>query len=217
VSIIIDLTIPMQDGLIESCPGEPRGHFMPFATIADHGWASHQLLLYTHGGTHLDAPCHFIAGARDVASLPLEAMMGPALVADVQVDEDSTFSLNDIRWPRPPHAGERVLLRTGWERRRGTPEYFTRSPHLGLDVAQYVVDQDIALLGLDLPTPNRHAAHEVHQILLGAGILLIEALINLTAIEESEGLLTCLALPLVGLDGSPVRVVWTANPSEPST
>ncbi|PSR22565.1 MAG: hypothetical protein C7B45_06475 [Sulfobacillus acidophilus] len=206
---IIDLTIPMQDGLIESCPGEPRGHFMPFASIAQNGWASHQLLLYTHGGTHLDAPSHFIANASDVAALSLEAMIGPAFVADVTVDDDQTFTVDDIRWPRPPQAGERVLLRTGWEKRRGTPEYFTRSPHLGLDVAQYAVDRQLTLIGLDLPTPNRQFPREVHQILLGAGILLIEALINLTAIEEPEGVLTCLALPLVGMDGSPVRAVWS--------
>lgn len=40
---LIDLTIPMDQG-VESCPGEPRGYFMPFATIEEHGWASHQLL-----------------------------------------------------------------------------------------------------------------------------------------------------------------------------
>ncbi len=47
---LIDLILPMDQG-VESCPGEPRGYFMPFATLEEHGWSSHQLLLYTHGGT----------------------------------------------------------------------------------------------------------------------------------------------------------------------
>jgi arylformamidase len=198
----------MKNGGVESCPGEPRGYFLPFSNIAEHGWASHQLLLYTHGGTHMDAPAHFIQGGRDVASLSLEAMIGPAMVADVDAAPDTTFTLKDIRWPRPPQSGDRIVLRTGWENRRGTSDYFTASPHLGLDVAQYLVEHHLALLGLDLPTPNRRYPREVHEILLSAGVVLIEALTNLLTIPHPYGQITCLPLPLVGLDGSPVRVVW---------
>lgn len=207
----IDLTIPMENGRVESCPGEPRGFFMPFANIAEHGWASHQLLLYTHGGTHMDAPSHFIEGGADVASLPLSAMIGPALVVDVTVGDDSVFGPDNVRWPREPQAGDRILFRTGWETRRGTPDYFTQSPHFGLDLAHYLVDRGVHLVGLDLPTPNRQHPHEVHQIILGAGMVLIEALTNLSKITSPNGHVVCLPLPLVGLDGSPVRVVWSED------
>ena len=208
---LIDLTIPMENGRIESCPGEPTGFFMPFANIAEHGWASHQMLLYTHGGTHLDAPSHFIRNGHDVASLPLHAMMGPALVANVTATDDEVFEREHVTFPRKPRAGDRVLLRTGWERRRNTLDYFTHSPHLGLELAHYLVEQGIQLIGLDLPTPNRHQPQEIHQIILGAGILLVEALTNLTKISKPEGRLTCLPLPLVGLDGSPVRAIWVED------
>lgn len=208
---LIDLTIPMENGRIESCPGEPAGFFMPFATIADHGWASHQLLLYTHGGTHLDAPAHFIAGGPDVASLPLEAMNGAALVADVRVGDDEVFELDQVTFPRAPAAGDRLLLRTGWETRRGSPDYFTRSPHFGLELAQYLVNCGVRLIGLDLPTPNRRHPQQVHQIILGAGVVLVEALTNLSKITKPTGHITCLPLPLVGLDGSPARAIWTQD------
>lgn len=205
---LIDLTIPMENGRVDSCPGEPTGYFLPFANIAEHGWASHQLLLYTHGGTHVDAPSHFIAGGADVASLPLAAMMGPAMVVDVAVGDNETFHWDNAAFPREPEAGDRVLFRTRWETRRGTPDYFTRSPHLGLDLAEYLAQKKVQLIGLDLPTPNRNQPHEIHQMILGAGIVLIEALTNLTKITAAEGYITCLPLPLTGLDGSPVRVVW---------
>ena len=157
---LIDLTIPMGQG-VESCPGEPRGYFMPFATIEEHGWASHQLLLYTHGGTHVDAPSHFVPGSADVASMPLDTLIGPALVADARPGgEDITTAA--IKWPR--------------ETRQGTPEYFTQTPCLGLDVASYLAEKGVVMVGLDLPTPNRHHPHEVHDILLGKQIVIIEAL-----------------------------------------
>lgn len=207
----IDLTIPMESGRIESCPGEPTGYFMPYANIAEHGWASHQILLYTHGGTHMDAPSHFIAGGLDVASLPLEAMIGPAIVADVVIGDDETFGPDNVKFPREPQAGDRVLFRTGWERHRGSSDYFTRSPHFGLDLAEYLVRQEVQLIGIDLPTPNRRHPHDIHQIILGAGVILIEALTNLAAIPAPFGTVACVPLPLAGLDGSPVRAVWITN------
>lgn len=203
---LIDLTIPMDQG-VESCPGEPRGYFMPFATIEEHGWASHQLLLYSHGGTHVDAPSHFLPGGTDVASMPLDTLIGPALVADATPDgEDITMAT--IQWPREPRPGDRVIIRSGWETRQGTPEYFTEAPCLGLDVAAYLAEKGVVMVGLDLPTPNRHHPHEVHDILLGKHMVIIEALTNLTKIPVSEGTLICLPLPLVKLDGSPARVVF---------
>ncbi len=203
---LIDLTIPMDQG-VESCPGEPRGYFMPFATIEEHGWASHQLLLYTHGGTHVDAPSHFVPGGTDVASMPLDTLIGPALVADATPDgEDITMAA--IKWPREPRPGDRVIIRSGWETLQGTPEYFTQTPCLGLDVASYLAEKGVVMVGLDLPTPNRHHPHEVHDILLGKQIVIIEALTNLTRIPTAEGTLICLPLPLVALDGSPARVVF---------
>ncbi len=192
---------------VESCPGEPRGYFMPFATIEEHGWASHQLLLYTHGGTHVDAPSHFVPGGTDVASMPLDTLIGPALVADARPGgEDITMAA--IKWPREPRPGDRVIIRSGWETRQGTPEYFTQTPCLGLDVASYLAEKGVVMVGLDLPTPNRHHPHEVHYILLGKQIVIIEALTNLTRIPTAEGTLICLPLPLVALDGSPARVVF---------
>lgn len=207
--LVFDLTIPIQHG-IESFPGEPGGFFVPFASIEGQGFLSHQMLLYSHGGTHVDAPRHFLQGGSDVAAMPLTRLMGPAMVVDA-VPRDRSVRLSDIHWPRDPEPGDRVLLRTGWGTHWGQPDYFSSFPNLGLDVVHYLAHQRIAVLGLDTPTPNEEDPRAVHEILLGQQIILIEGLINLERIPTCDGVLICLPLPVVGLDGSPARVVFVTD------
>lgn len=203
---MIDLTIPIDHG-IESFPGEPGSFFIPFASIARQGFLSHQMLLYSHGGTHVDAPRHFLPGGGDVASMPLDKLVGPAMVADVKVQGEE-IRLADIHWPRVPAPGDRVLLRTGWGRHWGRDDYFASFPNLGLEVAQYLAEKGVGLLGLDTPTPHSKEPLAVHEALLSREIVIVEGLVNLERITGTEGMLLCLPLPLVGLDGAPARVVY---------
>ncbi len=208
---IVDLTIPIYHGM-ESFPGEPGGAFIRFASIEGQGFLSHQLLLYSHGGTHVDAPSHFLHDGSDVMAMPLERLIGPAMVADVDVREHGKdLALKDIRWPKEPHAGDRVLLRTGWGKHWGREDYFDSFPNLSIEVARFIADKGVAVLGLDTPTPNAQAAQAIHEILLGQGIIIIEGLVNLEQITVSKGLLMCLPLAVVGLDGAPARVVFATN------
>lgn len=204
---IVDLTIPLVDG-IASYPGEPGGAFIQFASIKEQGFLSHQLLLYSHGGTHVDAPSHFLPQGSDVMAMRLDSLIGPAIVADVPT-YSAEIQLSDIHWPREPQAGDRILLRTGWGSHWGQPDYFSDSPNLSIAVAQYLSDKGIALLGIEMPTPNTDEPQAIHEILLGHDIIIIEGLINLEKIAGSEGVLICLPLAAVGLDGAPARVVFT--------
>jgi arylformamidase len=206
---VFDLTIPIYHG-IESFPGEPGSFFVPFASIEGQGFLSHQMLLYSHGGTHVDAPRHFLQDGGDVAAMPLDRLMGSAMVVDV-VPRGRSVQLSDIQWPREPKSGDRILLRTGWGKHWGQTDYFSAFPNLEMDVVRYLAQQGIAVLGLDTPTPNDEDPRAVHEILLGQQIILIEGLINLECIPTWEGVLICLPLPMVSLDGSPARVVFVTD------
>ena len=75
MSRIVDLTLTVDSNM--------RGvDFETKFTVADHGWNARVLHLYSHSGTHMDAPAHFgVEGTIDL--IPLQRCMGPAWVVDL--------------------------------------------------------------------------------------------------------------------------------------
>ena len=206
---LIDLTLPIQSGM-KSFPGEPGGHFLPFSVL-DEGaeFAAQQLVLYSHLGTHMDAPSHFLAGGADIDQVPLDRVVGEAVVARAILRDGATeLGIDDLDLPTELRAGARVLICTGWDRHWGTERYFDGFPDIGEELARALAAAGVALVGMDTPTPHATKAREVHEILLGAGIAVVEGLTGLTAIVGTIGELFCAPLPLVGVDGSPVRAFW---------
>lgn len=204
----IDLTIPIENGT-SSYPGEPGGYFLPFSDLETGGFRAHQLLLYTHLGTHLDAPSHFIPSGRGVDEISLDSLLGEALL----IDSDGTDTHGEIRKSHlkmsdPITPGARIVLRTGWHLHWGQTDYYKGFPNLSLEVAEYLVKQKISLLAIDMPTPHAVLAKEVHELLLGNNVVIVEGLINLDQITNPNGWLMCLPLRLKGMDGSPARVIW---------
>ena len=205
----VDLSIPIANG-IPSFPGEPGGYVIPFASHDVQGWVSHQLLLYTHLGTHVDAPGHFIPNGKGVLDWRLEQLIGPALIVRLRrgIEGGEELQREDFHWPREPMAGDRIIVHTGWDKEWGTDQYFNKFPSLGVELVEYLVGCRIGLLGMDTPTPHASQGAVVHELLLGNAIVIVEGLANLDRIPVVEGQIICLPLPLQGLDGSPARVVF---------
>ena len=204
----IDLTIPIRNGT-PSFPGEPGGYVLPFAQFAAQGWVSHQLVLYTHLGTHLDAPAHFLSGGAGVEEWPIAQLIGPAMVVRLRAEPRcGEVDFDDFVWPRPLVPGDRVLLQTGWGNRWGSVGYFAAFPSLALALVQRLVASGVVLVGMDTPTPHEHEPKAVHEALLGNGVAVLEGLVRLDEVPGSFGEIICLPLPLTGLDGAPCRVVF---------
>lgn len=210
---LIDLTIPIENGM-KSFPGEPGAFVMPFADLATQGFVAHQVLLYTHLGTHLDAPRHYLSGGAGIEAWPLDQLCGPAMVARLRPDTRSgTLGMDDFLWPRAPQAGDRVLLATGWGARWGNEDYFTRFPSLSPALCTSLAEAGIALLGMDIPTPSEHEGQIVHEVLLEHRVAVLEGLVHLEDIPGRYGELLCLPLPLRGLDGAPCCVAFRPEAS----
>lgn len=201
---IIDLTMPIADGMA-AFPGEPTAVFTRFSSIDDGGIEMWNVGLFSQLGTHVDAPSHFISGGSSVESLPLAHGIGPAAVVDV--DPASPITDAALRpFELAIRGTGRVVIRSGWDARVGTPEYWTGSPELTAEAAELLVSWGVTFLGLDVPTPTHSDLHRVHRILLSAGVLIAECLVGTSALAD-KFTIVCLPLPLVGLDGSPARVV----------
>ncbi len=206
---LIDLTHPLADGQ-PAFPGDPVPRIRPFATLAENGYNLTRFAMGSHQGTHLDAPFHFFRDGGTVDRIPLERLYGPATLVDLapggSLGKGATITLQMLQpFASAFEPGGRVVLRTGWDERFGSPEFFADYPSLTLEAARWIAGREIGLLGMDMPSPAVDPA-EIHKILLGADVLLLEAVANLAALPE-RFTLAAFPLKLEGRDGAPVRAV----------
>jgi arylformamidase len=158
-----------------------------------------------HVGTHVDAPLHFERAGRDVASLPLEQLCGPATV--VHVRERRDVEPRDLEGLAPESA-RRVLFRTANEELWRKNEFDTGFFALSVAAGERLVELGTLLVGIDYASVDRWQAegNPVHHLLAGAGIVGIENL-DLSRVEAGSYELVALPIKLAGAEGAPCRVI----------
>ena len=160
-----------------------------------------------HVGTHIDAPLHFVPGGKTVEQLTLDVLIGPAWVAYLPDVEAVTAA--DLSALALPDGTERLLLRTRnsllWTAdERDFQQYFVA---LTEDAAYWLVERGVRLVGIDYLSVQRFQdGPAVHQILLGAEVVVVEGL-NLAAVEAGQYELICLPLKIMGAEGAPARAI----------
>lgn len=201
---IIDLTVPLENGL--------RGVSIDSArTLEADGWNATTLGLYSHCGTHMDAPLHFGVSDRTIDQVPLDRCMGPAWVVDLTGIEPRTLiGTDDLGQIRDKvGAGDGLLLRTRWSERIGNPSYRNALPRVSEELARWCAEKGVRLLGVEPPSVadvnNLRELTAVHEILLGAEIIIVEGLTNLDQIRSERVTFMAFPLKVKGGDGSPVR------------
>jgi arylformamidase len=133
------------------------------------GWNATTLSLYSHCGTHMDAPRHFLPEGATLDRQDLSVCIGPATVVNLAPAEprqlitvDDLSSVDDTIGP-----GTRLLFRTDWHKRYGTPEYRNELPRISLELAQWLVERKVAMIGVEPPSVadvnNKQELTEVHQ------------------------------------------------------
>ena len=162
------------------------------------------LSLGSHTGTHVDAPSHFLDGAPGVDSLPLDALVGPAYVAEF--GGDSHITAADLELMPIPADCERVLFKTRNGRFWDDSDFHTDFIALAPDAARALAERGIRLIGIDYLSIERFRAspHEVHQTLLANGVVILEGL-DLRNVAPGGYLLVCAPLNVVGAEGAPAR------------
>lgn len=206
----IDLTHPIgQKTLV--WPGDPAPEFREKASVAKDGYSVHTMKLNNHLGTHLDAPSHVILGGTTMDQIPLQNLIGRAVVLDfTDKGTKDRIDRRDLEtFAVRLEKGARVLIKTGWDRHFNTPAFFENFPCFTLEAARYLVSKGIILLGMDMPSPSPadDPDQSIHKAFLGAGIVLLEALKNLTLLRRDACDLIALPPLFEGLSGSPCRVV----------
>jgi len=182
-----------------------------------------------HGGTHLDAPIHFAEGQRTADQIPLEQLVGPAVVIDVSekaaADPDYRLTPEDVLAFEEEHgritAGTIVLLRTGWsrfwpDRKRylGDDKQGDASdlhfPSYGEPAARLLVqEREAAVLGVDTASIDHGPSHDflVHRLAAAAGVPGLENLKELDELPPMGAVVIALPMKIAGGSGGPVRVI----------
>jgi arylformamidase len=199
---VFDVTVPIRDGMV-TYDGDPEVRLERVKSLESGEIVNLSRLDFgVHSGTHVDAPIHFIDGAPAAETLPLEPMLGPAVVVDATsvagaLDRTALESL-DI-----PAGAERVLLRTRNSDLWASDEFAPDFVRLTGDGADWLVARGVRLVGLDYLSIGDPDAH---RSLLAARVVAVEGL-DLRGVDPGEYRLVCLPLKIVGSDGAPARAL----------
>ena len=206
MSRVIDLTLPLASG-------DKGVQIEPARRLETDGWNATILSLYSHCGTHIDAPVHFGVGAQTIDTIPVENLIGPAWVADIRPVEPRALiepeHLGTIAIQFKP--GESLLICTGWSAFYGQEKYRDELPRISAKLARWCVEKKVRMLGVEPPSVadvnNIEELTTIHQILFKGGVIVVEGLANLTSLSRPKVTFIALPLKITNGDGAPARAV----------
>jgi arylformamidase len=189
-------------------PGDPSLELKRFSKIEEGEKANvTKICCCVHVGTHVDAPVHYVENGAGIDSLPLEVLIGRAYVVDLT--EASKIDAETLDDAGVPPRTRRLLFKTKnsalW---RSSRKDFQRD-YVGVDStgAEWLVRKGIQLVGIDyLGIAPFEETTKPHQILLKAGIVILEGL-DLSQVGRGRYTLYCLPIKIVGSDGAPARAI----------
>ena len=206
MSRIIDISVPIRTGGLVY-PGNPPIEVELQQAVAKGAGANVSLIRFgSHTGTHADAKRHFFDDGQPVDQIPLERLIGPAIVLHFG-DDIRAIGAQDLRaFDIDGHT--RVLLRTRNSALLSQAEFVRDYTYLAPDGAEYLVSKGVELVGIDyLSIEQFHSGHhKTHRTLLAKAVVILEGL-DLSQVAAGEYELICLPLRLEGCDGAPARAV----------
>jgi kynurenine formamidase len=216
----VDLTHTLAEG-IPAVPTHARyGHTLYESYEYGDPACHYRVTMGEHSGTHMDAPLHFVAEGDahyDIASVPLDRLSGRAATVEVtDLGPDDRLGVDHLEAWEDEHgdieAGDRVLLRFGWDERWDTGAsgraFHEDWPGLSLEAAEYLTGKGVAMVGCDTFAIDaaRAEGFPAHHELLGNETYIVENLANLAELPPFSLLFT-FPLKIDDGSGSPIRAV----------
>jgi kynurenine formamidase len=229
----VDLTHPFDAGTIY-WPTEKGFQFAAGdngPTAKGYYYAANRFTTAEHGGTHLDAPRHFSATGQTSDAIPVDRLVGEAVVIDVtrQAAASDVYEVTAddlVNWERA-HGRQLVdvivLLRTGWCARWGDRAAYLgtdvlgpgavaqlRFPGLAPDAARWLVEhRRIKAIGIDTASIDHGPStyFGAHVALCGADVPIFENIAMLDALPAEGAFVAALPMKIAGGSGGPLRIV----------
>lgn len=210
---IIDLTHTIYSNM-PVFPGTEQPIFIKANTLEKNGFQESKITMYSHTGTHIDAPAHMLSNGPYLDNLDIAHFIGNATILDFS---NSNIKLIDIDSLKPYEEKiknvEFIIIKTGWSKFWGHKKYFESFPSLSEDSARWLSQFNLKGIGIDAISIDDidSTTFAVHKILMPKNIIIIENLTNLDSICSENFILSILPLKNKDADGSPVRAISIEN------
>ena len=221
---VTDLTHTFRAGFPVYTGDEPTRR-----TLKDYvpdGFYSQEWTFGEHSGTHVDAPGHFVPGARRVPQLRPDELLAPAVVIDISdraaSNPDAEVEPRDLQRYERRHGriprGAVVLMNSGWAAKVNDDAAFKNAdsggvyhfPGFGIDAVEALLERrDIRGIGVDTLSldPGNSTTFAVHNRLLGADRYGIENVANLSALRPKGAYVSVGVIPWEEGSGGPCRLL----------
>jgi len=200
-------------------------------TAKGYYYAANRFTTAEHGGTHLDAPRHFSATGQTSDAIPLERLVGEAVVIDVSArcaaDPAYEVQLDDLVAWEAAHGRQLVdlivLVRTGWGARWGDRAAYLGTAVTGpaaVDVLRFpgvsplsakwlVEHRRIKAIGIDTASIDHGPSRSfgAHVAFCGANVPVFENVASLDLLPETGSFVAALPMKIAGGSGGPLRIV----------
>jgi kynurenine formamidase len=203
---VVDLTLPLTSG-------ERGVKIEQIRRFEKDGWNATTLSLYSHCGTHMDAPVHFGVDADSIDTLGVDKLIGPAWVVDVRpIEPRALIEVKHIGIvAKRFEAGDGLLICTGWSEYYGQERYRNELPRISEGLARWCVEKKVRILGVEPPSVadinSPQELTSIHRILFEGDVIVIEGLANLAALTKPKVTFIALPLKITGGDGAPARAI----------
>lgn len=210
---IIDLTHRI-DSEMPVFPGTEKPIIQKANTIEKDGFAEVKITMYSHTGTHMDAPAHMIAQGFELDKFPIEQFIGKSIILDFSNIHTRIIDVNTLKGHEEKiKLVEFLIIKTGWSQYWGSEAYYKAFPALSDEAALWLTQFHLKGVGIDAISIDDmdSVTFAVHKRLMEKNILIIENLTNLDEVGEEPFTLSVLPLKTKDADGSPIRAVAIKN------
>ncbi|HWD89754.1 MAG TPA: cyclase family protein [Mucilaginibacter sp.] len=164
--------------------------------------------MVSNTGTYVDCPFHRFEHGKDLSEIELEKFAELEGIV-IRVPYTERLAVTPNQFKGYDVAGKAVLIHTGWDKNWNTDAYYQGHPYLTKEAAEYLRDAGAKLVGIDSHNIDNTEGRTrpVHTTLLGADILIVEHLCNLSALPDSGFRFSAVPPKFKGVGTFPVRAM----------
>ena len=195
-------------------PGTEQPIFEKANTLEKDGFKEAKITMYSHTGTHIDAPAHMLSNGSYLDNFDIEHFIGNATILDFSNEKMELIDINSLKpYEEKIKKVEFIIIKTGWSKYWGDKKYYEDFPSLSEKSAEWLSKFNLKGIGIDAISIDniKSTTFAVHKILMPKNIIIIENLTNLDSIRKEYFILSIMPLKHKNADGSPVRAISIEN------
>lgn len=192
-------------------PGTEKPILKTANTIEKDGFKETLMSMFSHTGTHMDAPSHIFENRKNLDEFDIAYFSGTAFVMDFsQKHMGEKIDIDELlKYEEKIDSADYVIIRTGWDKYWGIDKYYEKFPVLTNAATEYFVKKNIRGIGLDTISLDdmEDVSLSNHRIVLSNDMVIIENLTNLEVFGEEMFTVYFMPLKYKGADGAPIRAL----------